>query len=195
MKDISKAAPASLNDPLPIQLGRQARAARIAKGLSIRAATVRLKCSPRFMLQLEQGKPTVRMDKVLQTLEGLGLQLGVRALEENGTGFVAPSNAQAEARARQNLHDERLARAHDRISARLALREVSPGDIEKARSQVRKWADQQICSPWYVDRWTALLAGSAREIASRILRLEKEDAKALFQNTPFGFLVREYLRA
>lgn len=195
MKAIGNAASISPSDPLPIRLGRQARAARKAKGLSIRAAAEQLKCSPRFMLQLEQGKPTARMDKVLQTLEGLGLQLGVHALQENGSAVAAPSNAQAEARARQNLHEERLARAHDRIAARLALRQVSPAEIEKARNQVRKWADQKICSQWYVDRWTALLAGPAREIASRILQLEKEEAKALFQNTPFGFLVREYLRA
>lgn len=195
MKAFNPAAPISPSDPLPIRLGRQARAARKAKGLSIRAAAEQLKCSPRFMLQLEQGKPTARMDKVLQTLEGLGLRLGVHALQENGSAVVTPSNAQAEARAGQILHAERLARAHDRIAARLALRQVSPAEIEKARNQVRKWADRQICSQWYVDRWTALLAGSAREIASRILQLEKEDAKALFQNTPFGFLVREYLRA
>lgn len=147
------------------------------------------------MLQLEQGKPTARMDKVLQTLEGLGLQLGVHALQESGSGLVASPNAQAEARFRQNLYEERLARAHDRIAARLALRQVRPAEIAKARNQVRKWGDRQICSQWYVDRWTALLAGSVREIASRILQLENEDAKALFQNTPFGFLVREYLRA
>ena len=146
------------------------------------------------MLQLEQGKPTARMDKVLQTLEGLGLRLGVHTRNDNDPGFLAPLNAQVEARARQHLHEERLARAHDRIAARLALRQVSPAEIDKARSQVRKWADQKICSQWYVDRWTALLAGTAREIASGILRLEKDDAKALFQNTPFGFLVREYLR-
>ena len=92
------------------------------------------------------------------------------------------------------LYEERLARAHERIAALLALEAVEAADIERARNQVRKWADQQICSWWYIHQWTGILAGSPREIASKMLELKKNDAKALFQNTPFGFLVREFLR-
>ena len=95
----------------------------------------------------------------------------------------------------QTLREEKLARAHDRIAALLALGRIPAGDVGRARSQVRKWADQQICSRWYVDRWGAILAGSGREIAARIVALEKDEARALFQNTPFGFLVRDFLRA
>ncbi|CAN0243944.1 unnamed protein product, partial [Phaeothamnion confervicola] len=75
--------PASLdpNAELSGQLGAQARSARKAKGLSIRAAAQHLGCSPRFVQELEQGKPTARMDKVLQTLSGLGLQLSVHSAE------------------------------------------------------------------------------------------------------------------
>ncbi len=189
---------ASANIPLPIRMGHQVRSARKSKGLSIRAAAQLLKCSPRFMLQLEQGKATARMDKVLQTLSGLGLQFSVHA--DSANGDAAPPaqserSAQMEARAKHGFYEERLARAHERIAALLALDAIEPGDIERARNQVRKWADQKICSQWYVDQWTGILAGSGREIASRMLKLKKDDAKALFQNTPFGFLVREFLRA
>ena len=58
-----------------------------------------------------------------------------------------------------------------------------------------KWADQQICSQWYIDRWSGILAGEGRQIAQKIIALDKTDAKALFQNTPFGVLVRSFLRA
>ena len=186
-------------DPSPgfsAQLGEQARAARKAQRLSIRAAAEQLNCSPRFVHELEWGKPTARMDKVLQALEGLGLQLSVSAKPVNHDARVeARSIAQIEARARQDIYEERLARAHERIAAMLALGEVPPGALEQARGQVGKWADQQICSRWYIDRWSGILAGEGRQIAQKILALDKTDAKALFQNTPFGVLVRSFLRA
>ena len=181
------------NAQLSQQLGQRVRAAREEKGQSIRAAARQLRCSPRFLLQLEQGKPTARMDKVLQTLSGLGLQLSVGA--EQGAAPSAPVVAQIEARDGQRLYGERLARAHDRIAARLALDAMDLGDIERARDQVRKWADQHICSQWYVDEWTRILGGSGREIAAKMLALGKADSSALFQNTPFAFLVRRELRA
>ena len=81
-------------DPSPgfsAQLGEQARAARKAQRLSIRAAAEQLNCSPRFVHELEWGKPTARMDKVLQALEGLGLQLSVSAKPLNHDARVEAS--------------------------------------------------------------------------------------------------------
>jgi transcriptional regulator with XRE-family HTH domain len=177
------------------QLGEHARAARKAQRLSIRAAAEQLQCSPRFVHELERGKPTARMDKVLQALSGLGLQLSVSARPADHDARVrARSIAQVEARSRQDLYEEKLARAHERIAAMLALDAIDPGTLEQARGQVRKWADQQICSQWYVDRWSGILAGTGAQIARKILALDKQDAKALFQNTPFGFLVLTILR-
>jgi HTH-type transcriptional regulator/antitoxin HipB len=172
--------------------GLQLRAARQAQRLSIRQAAQRLGCSPRFVHELEHGKPTARLDKVRQAAAGLGLRLTL-------TGGAEPpadaSSARSEARARQRLREERLARAHDRIAARLALGEIRADAIARARAQVAKWQAQRICSKWYVQRWTAILRGPARSIAARLLALEPADARALFQNTPFGFLVRAELEA
>lgn len=175
-------------------IGRQARSAREEKGISIREAAHRFRCSPRFVLQLEQGKPTVRMDKVLQALSGLGLQVTV----QKKAADAAPGPEWKEriaARAKQRLYEERLGRAHERIAAMLALGEIEPGAVARARAQVRKWDEQRICSKWYVDRWSEILEGQGAKIASKLLALDKPDARALFQNTPFGFLVREQLRA
>jgi transcriptional regulator with XRE-family HTH domain len=183
------------NEGLAVELGRQARSARKARGFSIRSAAQHLRCSPRFVHQLELGKPTARMDKVQQALSGLGLQLSVHAVPPDGMEAQSPLSARVEARAKQGLYEEKLACAHYRIAALLALGEIPSGDISRARSQVRKWADGQICSPWYIDRWDSILAGTGRQIASRMVALGKDDAKALFQNTPFGFLARQFLRA
>lgn len=180
---------------LSLELGRLARSARKSRGFSIRSAAQHLRCSPRFVHQLEQGKPTARMDKVQQALSGLGLQLSVQAVEASGVQTQSVQAARSEARAKQSVYEEKLACAHYRIAGLLALGVIGRVDIERARGQVRRWADQHICSPWFIDRWNGILAGSGRQIASTMLSLGKDDARALFQNTPLGFLVRQQLRA
>lgn len=175
-------------------LGRRVREARAAQGISIREAARRLRCSPRFVHQLERGKPTARMDKVMQALAGLGLDVTVGS-RQAPTASDPEWKQRLEARAKQRLYEERLARAHERIAANLALGEIGTDAIARARAQVRKWDEQRICSKWYVERWSEILSGAAPKIAARLLALAPADAKALFQNTPFGFLVREQLRA
>ena len=58
-------------------IGAQVRAARNARGWSTRAAAERLGLSVRFLNELERGKSTARLDKVVQALDGLGLNLAV----------------------------------------------------------------------------------------------------------------------
>ncbi len=60
-------------------VGVRLRAARLARGWSTRAAAQRLGLSLRFLSELERGKATARLDKVLQALRGLGLDLQVVA--------------------------------------------------------------------------------------------------------------------
>ena len=179
--------------PLANDLGSRVRAARKQKGLSIRAAAQTLQCSPGFVHQLELGKPTARLDKVQQALAGLGLRLVVQP--ESAGVLSSRAHSQFEARSRQALYEEKLARAHDRIAAMLALGGVGDEAVERARAQVRKWHEHEICSHWYVEQWNEILAGSPAGIAARILALSREDARALFQNTPFGLLVRDFLRS
>lgn len=59
------------------QFGAQVRKARKARGWSIRATAAKLGLSVRFLNELERGKATVRLDKVMQALDGLGLELTV----------------------------------------------------------------------------------------------------------------------
>lgn len=62
-------------------VGVRLRAARQARGWSTRAAAQRLGLSLRFLSELERGKATARLDKVLQALQGLGLDLQVVAVQ------------------------------------------------------------------------------------------------------------------
>ena len=59
------------------RIGTGVRAARKARGWSTRAAAERLGLSVRFLNELERGKATARLDKVMQALEGLGLDIAV----------------------------------------------------------------------------------------------------------------------
>lgn len=60
------------------RIGADVHAARRARGFSIRSAALALRLSPRFLHQLERGKPGVRLDKVCQALDGLDLELVTR---------------------------------------------------------------------------------------------------------------------
>ena len=64
----------------------------------------------------------------------------------------------------------------------------------QAAGAVAKWIRGRICSPRYSSRWAKILAGSPGTVASRLRALEKSERSALFQNTPFGFLLRDRVR-
>jgi transcriptional regulator with XRE-family HTH domain len=57
----------------PKDIGLIVRATRIAQG--IRAQDLAGTASPRFITDLEAGKPTVQLGKVLDVLEGLGIRV------------------------------------------------------------------------------------------------------------------------
>lgn len=64
------------------ELGRQVAEKRKQDGLTQAALAGYCGVGPRFVGELERGKPTVRLDKALQVLEGLGLELTVKARGE-----------------------------------------------------------------------------------------------------------------
>jgi predicted nucleotidyltransferase len=64
-------------EPGGFPIGVALREARKARGWSLRAAAKRLTVSVRFLDELERGKATARLDKVVQALAGLGLELAV----------------------------------------------------------------------------------------------------------------------
>jgi y4mF family transcriptional regulator len=61
----------------PEQLGAAVRQARKARGLRLEDLAAAAGVGPRFLGELERGKPTVRLDAVLRVVGALGLRLTV----------------------------------------------------------------------------------------------------------------------
>jgi y4mF family transcriptional regulator len=61
-----------------VALGAEIAKLRKAAGLSQRELAVRAGVGLRFVRELEQGKPTVRLDRVVRVLDLLGHELHVR---------------------------------------------------------------------------------------------------------------------
>lgn len=68
-----------MKTPIQVQtaedLGRAIRSQRKADGLTLAEAAGLINVGVRFLSELENGKPTVRLDKLLRVLSALGLQL------------------------------------------------------------------------------------------------------------------------
>lgn len=66
------------------RIGARVRSVRAERGWSTRVAAKRLGVSLRFLNELERGKATARLDKVLQALAGLGMDIEVVARRKSG---------------------------------------------------------------------------------------------------------------
>lgn len=60
------------------QLGNDVRERRKALRLTQRELADLARCGPDFIYDLERGKPTVRLDKLMMLLETLGLQFELK---------------------------------------------------------------------------------------------------------------------
>lgn len=74
------------------EIGARLRAARRALGWSLRVAAARLGLSLRFLNEIERGKATARLDKVMHALEGLGLD--IKVVERRASGMREQVKAQ-----------------------------------------------------------------------------------------------------
>lgn len=68
----------------PEQLGRLARGARQQGGYGLRELAPIANTGTRFLSEFERGKPTTRLDKVMDTLHAVGLDLAVIKREGRG---------------------------------------------------------------------------------------------------------------
>lgn len=64
-----------------LEVAVAARTRRRALGLSQTEVGLLAGCGKRFVVEFEQGKPSVRMEKVVAVLDALGLQLSVQPRE------------------------------------------------------------------------------------------------------------------
>lgn len=85
------------------------------------------------------------------------------------------------ARAQQARLDAERKSKHLLIALNLDRKRVAD-----ARRQVDLWERGETCSPFYIERWRAILDGKISDIAKRLAAAaQSEWASALFQNSPF----------
>ena len=58
--------------------------------------------------------------------------------------------------------------------------------MDAAQSEVRRWADQNLCSQDYIDRWTEWLELPVAELAERMCADADGWGNAMRQNSPFA---------
>jgi transcriptional regulator with XRE-family HTH domain len=163
------------------QYGSLIKKERLAQKLTqvdlARAAQV----SRAILSKLEQEKPrpvqTDVLDRILQTLN-IKPQLVADSIVE-------------ERRWARLLHQaslEKQRNRHLRLAVELAThRKKAQQLIAKAKSVVELWRTQDTCSPFYIERWSELLALPPGELAKKMASLgDWEDA--LFQNTPWSWM-------
>jgi len=162
------------------QCGKLIKEARVRKGLKQEDLAKKAQVSRAVLSRLEQGKPkpvqSDTLDRLLAALE-VSPQIGQSSAE------VPRKMARLEQELRRRKQRER----HLRLAIDLGDDESSAAaKVAKARQRVELWRSNQSCSPFYIDRWSQLLALPPRKMAREMSSLgEWEDA--MFENSPWSW--------
>ncbi|HEX7052716.1 MAG TPA: helix-turn-helix transcriptional regulator [Burkholderiales bacterium] len=166
---------------LAIQYGKLIRELRESQGLKQEALARKANVSRAVLSALEcgKGKP-VQSDTIEKLLGALGAPLPE-------LGSPDRDAARKLARLQQDLKRHERRERHLRLAVELAADEKSaPEKVARARRRVELWRRRQSCSPFYIERWSQVLAKPPRSIAREMSSLgEWEDA--LFQNSPWSW--------
>ncbi len=167
-------------------LGAAVRHARQLQGLTHSCVSREAGVSVQFLVDLEKGKPTLQLDKALATARFFGIKLSI------GVDTVAADRyARFAAIEKKERADRKLLEFHQAIVDKLRARpETEKRVLSKALAQVELWEREEVCSPEYISRWRSALDGGADAIQAKVLN-ERSWAKALVQNSPFGFMARK----
>lgn len=169
---------------LSTYFGDLIRKERAAKGLTQTEIASRAKVSRSILSRLEQGSPRpVQTDVLDRIFQVLGID-PTGASSQGAADALIVERQRARLEHRLQLDQQRI--RHLRLAAKIA------GDpkrakrlIAGAKRVVELWARNKTCSPYYIRRWSSLLALPPRELAAKMAALgEWEDA--LFQNTPWS---------
>lgn len=156
------------------QAGRLIKAKRVAKGLK-QEELARLAAVSRDVLsRLEQGRASaVQSDTIDRLFFALGLKMHFSEQE------LSRQVARLE---QQRVVDQRRAR-HLQLAVELAATGAR-GRIKSAKAQVNLWRERKLCSDFYIEKWSEVLALRPKEMASAMLRFGEWEA-AMFQNSPW----------
>jgi transcriptional regulator with XRE-family HTH domain len=162
------------------QCGRLIKEARLRKGLKQEDLANKAEVSRAVLSRLEQAKAKAVQSDTLDRLLA-ALELDPR---------IVPSSGDVRrklARLEQELGRRQQRERHLRLAIDLAHGEAgAAAKVAKARRRVELWRSNRSCSPFYIDRWSRLLALPPRKLARAMASLgEWEDA--LFQNSPWSW--------
>jgi transcriptional regulator with XRE-family HTH domain len=166
------------------------RSARRKEGLTQAALAARSGTSRVTIARLEAGSAgDVRMGTVDALCEALGLELTV------GSAGSAPALETRLARERERSRRLDLRRRHALLAASLLLAPQTKATalVARARAGVDRWERDGLCSRHYVSRWRTMLSGPVERVAQALLEPD-EWADALFQNTPWAFILEPAAR-
>ena len=165
---------------LAVQYGKLIKEERARKGLKQKELAARAQVSRAVLSRLEQGKPkAVQSDTIDRLLDALGVKPQVRE--------ALAGDPRKLARLEQEHRLERQRVRHLRLALELAQDgRAASALVARARKRVELWRANKSCSPFYVERWSSLLALPPRRIAREMSTLGEWE-NALFQNSPWSW--------
>jgi len=96
-------------------------------------------------------------------------------------------DARRRARDDQRQVETKRLMAHQMLAIELLTNPARRSELlQTARDEVRRWADQGLCSRDYVERWTEWLSLPAAELAQRMCSDAEGWGTAMRQNSPFA---------
>lgn len=162
------------------QFGKLIKEERLRKGMKQEELAAKARVSRAVLSKLEQGKPkAVQSDSLDRLMAALGVEPGI--------GQAGAVLLRRLARLEQELRRRELRERHLRLAIDLGEdASAAAGKVARARERVELWRRNRSCSPFYVERWSKLLALSPKKMAKQMASLgEWEDA--LFQNSPWSW--------
>lgn len=155
---------------------------RLRKGMRQEDLAAKAHVARAVVSQLEGGKRrAVQSDTIERLLQALDVDLQAAAP-------AAREDPRKLARLEQDkkLNEQRV--RHLRLAVDLATdARAAREKIAKARERVELWRRNKSCSPYYIDRWSQLLALPPKRVAKEMSSFgEWEDA--LFQNSPWSWV-------
>jgi transcriptional regulator with XRE-family HTH domain len=166
---------------LAAQYGKLIKDQRVRKGLKQQELADAARVSRAVLSRLEQGKPQpVQTDTIERLLHALDVEPQVL----DGSRRDDPRKL---ARLERERKLEQQRNRHLRLAIELADDEkAAAAMVARARARVDLWRRKRSCSPFYIERWSQILALPPRKLARAMASLgEWEDA--LFQNSPWSW--------
>ena len=168
---------------LSVQLGDLIKKQRLARGLKQEELASAARVSRSIISHLEQSRArpvqTDILDRIFQAL-------GIDPLTAAGAGADTAMEERRRVRIEhaRKLDAQRL--RHLKLAITLAADPASARRlVTQAQQRVELWKSEKTCSPYYIKRWSEMLALPPKRLALRMASLGEWE-NALLQNSPWS---------